>query len=414
MIRILLAIFLISSVAVTAEEIETRKTVKKSAAVEFKKDFDARANDVEVETTTVKESSVSQLLEVTTETLAESTTVAEAPLNLLELSPSTSASPVVVTVEEIEITSAATENFSSSTENSLSLIENSSESSEDSSELKPDSKPDSIDNNIPSLVQIPKRKVLYINQQQSGKLNVHLELNDVSVIVIPNQKDPQLSLLNLLFKSAQKSKMQNEAKKKEGNVNSLGHHHDEYSQYKHAVRTPDENFVISSPSIPLIESRAPYKVEISSTLAGQQSQPAVDIVPNAHQQSNPAAAGVQQFQPQFARSPIMQLLKPIPFTIQAAPGQVPHNGRIFKRSIDSRLLGIDSEIPTDSENSVNFTEDELTESFFNSLDNDEEFNIVDGHDGSEFVLLGATENCGPGRKRNSYQICVAVDADDMK
>lgn len=170
------------------------------------------------------------------------------------------------------------------------------------------------------------------------------------------------------------------------------HHHDEYSKYKPSLRPTDDSFhhFGSTGMPPFIESRAPYKVDISSTL-GQQL-PAVEITPNAHQQY--AAP------PQIARSPIMQLLKPIPFTIQTAPGHSPHSNRIFKRSIDSRLLGIDDEIPND--------EDELTESIFNSLDKNEEFNGIDRLDGSEFVLLGATENCGPGRRRNSYQICVAV------
>jgi hypothetical protein len=173
------------------------------------------------------------------------------------------------------------------------------------------------------------------------------------------------------------------AKKKEEEMKVEVHHHDEYSKYKPSLRPAVDNFhhIGSTGMPPFIESRAPYKVDISSTL-GQQS-PAVEITPHSQQ---------------IARSPIMQLLKPIPFTIQTAPGQ---SNRIFKRSIDSRLLSIDDEIPSD--------EDELTESIFNSLDKKEEFNGIDRMDGSEFVLLGATENCGPGRRRNSYQICVAVD-----
>jgi hypothetical protein len=365
----LLIFFVIFAVSmISAEELETRKTVKKAAAIDLKNELEARTEEPEVMTIkveVVKETSTAPLTTTTAKvvpTVQDSTTE-----KVAETSPVSSTSQETLAASSTTVAASTTETSES----------NESEGDDNESSSLP-----------------PKRKVLYLNQQQSGRLNVHLELSDVSFIVVPKSKDPQLSLLNLLFKSAQKSNM----KKKEQEMKVEHHSHDEYSKYKHSLRPSDESYQhLGSTVMPFIESRAPYKVDISSTL-GQQSQPAVDIMPNSHQQH----AAPQQFQSQFARSPIMQLLKPIPYTIQTAPGQSPHSNRIFKRSIDSRLLGIDDEIPSD--------EDELTESVFNSLDNHEEdINGIDRFDGSDFVLLGATENCGPGRKRNSYQICVAVD-----
>lgn len=228
-----------------------------------------------------------------------------------------------------------------------------------------------------------RRKILYINQQQHGKFNVNLELNDVSLIIIPNKKDPQLSLLNLLLKSAQKSsnlkKDENhQANKTDEENRKLENNHkttDEYSKYK------NDNFMHPSTNIepyPTVESRvAPYKVDISSTL-GLPSP--VEIIPNANL---------------MARSPSVKVLKPL---IQR-----------FKRSIDTRFYGLNFESPVLSDRSISSDdneEEELAESITNSLENSDKVNSISNTDGREFILLGAVENCGPGRKRNSYQICV--------
>lgn len=400
MLRISFTLIVILAVAFTAaEEIETRKTVKKASAVDAKDLDDPITDSAERQTIqieVIKETTPSASTAVVTQ---ESTT--EKSTTLIE-EPTTKAAVESTTVAEV---------ISSTSEIVSSVSEISQVPEVDSTYESPDSEEDSSPdlNNILPLSETPKRKVIYINQQQNGKLNVHLDLSDVSVIVIPNKNDPQLSLLNLLFKSAQKSNSRNEAKKKEEIANTVDHH-DEYSKYKQSVRVSDETFSLGSPNMPLVESRIPYKVDISSTL-GQHSQPAVEIMPNSHHHLSPSAG--EQFQPQFARAPIMQLLKPLPYAIHAAAGQKPQsNHRIFKRSIDSRLFRVDTEIPNGGENSVNYDDDGLTESIFNSLYSEEDLNAYDHQDESEFILLGASENCGPGRKRNSYQICVSVA--DMK
>lgn len=385
-----LVIFVICALASSlGEEIETRKTVKKAGAIEFKNEVESRTDSAEVMTimvetvheTTPRVSTSSSA--PTTTSSAATTSKPESTTKVLSTSKApvpTKAPPATTTQKVVEI-APTTQASSSTTARPLTS----------SAPFKPpvspgDESPDDgddgvdshdLDNLLPPSQLPPRRKVVYINQQQNGKLNVHLELSDVSVIVIPNQKDPQLSLLNLLMKSAQKSNM----KKKEESVSI--EQLDDYSKYKQSLR--DDNY--RTFGMPFVESRAPYKVDISSTI-GQHSKPGVELPPHANQHSSQAAS---QFQPQFARSPIMQLLRPAP-----AQG----NNRIFKRSIDSR---IDADIPGDD-----YNEDELTESFFNTLQNNENLEGLHEKDESEFVLLGAIENCGPGRQRNSYQICVPV------
>lgn len=398
-------IFVIFALAISAaEEIERKKTVKKSSAVDSKIVPELRTEVPETEATTggvVQESTLALVLgletlasttqQSTTKTAATEVALSSATTHQPSTAPSTTTTKTAV--EETDLSGeAAAANFPTLV---TEVKPDATSTSETDTFVTPDNDgQDSVSsvgsNNVIPLDQNPKRKVVYINQRQNGKLNVQLELSDVSVIVIPNQKDPQLSLLNLLFKSAQKSN-----EKKDENESN-----DQYSKYKlQSVRPVEENYNYGSSNMPLVESRAPYKVDISSTM-GQQSQPAVDISPNGHHHSIPQ----QRFQPQFARSPIMQLLKPIPFTIHPGPGQIPQSNRIFKRSTGSRMLVADDDIPGGGENSVN---DELTESIFNNFDNNDDLNDYGESERSEFVLLGATENCGPGRRRNSYQICIS-------
>ena len=375
------------------EEIETRKTIK--MAVKVKNDIESRTdeplvNTIKDEPSQEVSSQVSMVQEISTTRKDNPTTIKVEPLIDVSSEPSPSSfnseSTISVALE------SSSESITSSTAAQLSNSESLNVSAENPSDESPEDENESESNNVLPLNETPKRKVVYINQQQNGKLNVHLELSDVSVIVIPNQKDPQLSLLSLLLKSAQKSNAQSEMKKKE--VVSTINQPDEYSKY---TRRHEE--YVDASIMPFIESRAPYKVDISSTL-GQ--QPAVEIVPNAHQHSTSSLE--QQFQPQFARSPIMQLLKPSTYVLHSAQDQARPSNRIFKRSIDSRLLK--GELNSDDENYIHYKDDPLIDSNYNLLD-DSEVSDDDIND-SEFILLGATENCGPGRKRNSYQVCVSV------
>lgn len=376
---------MLAAAAGYGEEIQTRKTIKMASAVGVKNEMESRTDEPPVNMLTQGASIVQASTAVEK---AELTTIKVEPITDMSSDSSSSSSFVSESTLPVSLESTS-EPISSSTVLELSNSEGPNVVSPPDESPDDESEPDI--NNIIPLSEAPKRKVVYINQQQNGKLNVHLELSDVSVIVIPNQKDPQLSLLSLLLKSAQKSNAQNEAKKKE--VLPLVDQHIDYSKY---TRRNDEH--VGAGIMPFIESRAPYKVDISSTLV---QQPAVEIVPNSHQYSSDSE---NQFQPQFARSRIMQLLKPASYVLQAASGQAVPSNRIVKRSIDSKLL--DGEITDDAENYVHYKDDILTDSKYNLLDNGDVSD--DDTNDSEFILLGATENCGPGRKRNSYQVCVSV------
>lgn len=261
-------------------------------------------------------------------------------------------------VLQVDYTTITPQHESSSVKNENSTIAG-EETITDSSSTSSASIEDGVEANDSSALSqtTQRKKILYINQQQSGKFNVHLELNDVSLIVIPNRKDPQLSLLNLLLRSAQKSSSlkKNEAYEKNKvttEINQSIHQNDE-------------------PYHPVIESRiAPYKIDISSTLG-------TDI---------------------GSRSSIIKGFKTLPID--------DNHSRIFKRSIDLNFYGanFDSPVLDDKNISNDVEEEQLTESITNSLENNDKL-YGNMENGSEFILLGAEENCGPDRHRNSYQVC---------
>jgi hypothetical protein len=212
------------------------------------------------------------------------------------------------------------------------------------------------------------------------------------IIFVPTKKSSDVTLLDLLVRNAAKNayKKKKDEKVDEDNFKAEQTPKFEYTQFK-------ENSPYYSKAPPAfinpqygnqqynIESRSPYKVDISSTLMHQEPQYEVP-----HQ--NP-----QQplFQPQYGRSPFH-------------PVNVPPQGnfRVY-RSIndnyfDSGNEGLDlpediesNRDPTDSYNRLNIQ----------SIDKIDRFS----DDDSELTLLGATENCGPERKRDSYGVCQFVN-----
>lgn len=347
-------VMLVVATSCSADE-EIKDIVSKLAASEQK--VDSVPTTVAPSTTTMNASPTTKSSVTETSSTSEALNVA-ALEGILEDKTTSTLEPL--TVVSNEPTSVQTVNNSEGTLTS-SFIDNS-----DLNYIKP-------------LSETRRRKIVYVNQQQTGKINVQVDLNDIEIIVIPSNKDPQMSLLGLLLKSAEKSNTRDEIKKSKEIGNS---HHDAYSKNK---QINDESNFFDGVKMPTVKSRAPYQVDISSTI-GEQSQPIVDIMPNAEPN---AMMTEQHFEPQFTRSPIMQLLR------NAASNQKLPSSRIYKRSIGSGLL-------------EDYIDDDLTEPVPNSVDIDEEIVAFNDNNDSEFILLGTIENCGPGRKRNSYQDCVNV------
>lgn len=214
-----------------------------------------------------------------------------------------------------------------------------------------------------------RNNILY-DQRQEGNLNVRLDLENITVIFVPAKKNTQLSLIDLLMKSSHLLQNKNNDKQKSSLKKQ---NQNEYLQYNndepaHHYKQLQNQF---------IESRSPYKVEISSTL----NQATVDISPNAQQNTDPSAIN---FHPQFARS------API---------------RRIKRSIDDTLYATYYDQVKEVGNVSNKFSD--FSKFINTLDRN--IDDVSNESDSDLILIGATEQCGPGSRRDSYGVCQFVN-----
>lgn len=214
------------------------------------------------------------------------------------------------------------------------------------------------------------RKNILYDQRQEGNLNVRLDLENITVIFVPAKKNTQLSLIDLLMKSSHLLQNKNADKQKSSLKKQ---NQNEYLQYNndqpaHHYKQLQNQF---------IESRSPYKVEISSTL----NEATVDISPNAQQNTEATAIN---FHPQFARS------API---------------RRNKRSIDDTLYATYYDQDKDVGNASNKFSD--FSKYINTLDRHIE--DVSNEKDSDLILIGATEQCGPGSRRDSYGVCQFVN-----
>ena len=214
------------------------------------------------------------------------------------------------------------------------------------------------------------RKNILYDQRQEGNLNVRLDLENITVIFVPAKKNTQLSLIDLLMKSSQLLQNKQTGKQK-GSLKKKAQH--EYLQYKNDEPAHDYKQLQNQ----FIESRSPYKVEISSTL----NQGTVDITPNAQQNTDSSA---MNFQPQFARS-----------------SSITRN----KRSIDDTLYATYYDQDRDLSNMNNKFSD--YSKLINTLDRN--VDDVSNESDTDLILIGATEQCGPGSRRDSYGVCQFVN-----
>lgn len=215
------------------------------------------------------------------------------------------------------------------------------------------------------------------------------------IVFVPSKPSSQLSLLELLMKSAARTQGKSSNKKikklqKVHEVQNLQERLSDQQPFEYLQHKQNSPLYHSIPQT-FVESRSPYKVDIDSTL-GHESQ-YMEILPST-------------FQGYTRQSPVLQLLK-----------NMPHQGNYNKgyrnyRSIDDSLYGFSG---GEGVENTDLDEDDLNNTDvneFNSLNTHDTEGISDiGHisdiDGG-FKLLGAVEQCGPDRLRDSYGICQFV------
>lgn len=273
---------------------------------------------------------------------------------------------------------------------------------------------------------IPNRRVVTYDQRQEGQYNIRADLENFMIVLIPQSPAEGLSILDLLTKSATKSN------------NFLKPNLNKKFRPKYRPQEPNQqnfNFINRQPSISLlsgnrgkisdlIEGRTPYKVDLSSGNDFGQihtNQP-VDVLPPPyplayqllkpyHLEAEPNIVQAVKHQQQSYSNPD-KIIKAIKFNYNPSDNlnqfrlsktlnsqsyiDYSHDGLddVFSKTIDLKLVD-------DDDGSQSSEEDNLDSNLLKKFDGDD----IDENPSWEIKLIGSTENCGPGGKRDSYGIC---------
>lgn len=241
---------------------------------------------------------------------------------------------------------------------------------------------------------LDSRSISY-DQRQEGTYNVQANLENFVVLVIPSTQSASLSLLDLLMKS--NLKRQN---LKLLNMKRLKNRANKIQQI--SAKRNENSYPIPSREH-FIEGRTPYHVDISSA----------ELLPSIGQ-----------------REYAMPQVELIDSNAEGNPSNFEVHKRIGKAIVDSNpnaLLSNSVIVVAKKYNNGDISQtgsewDDLsdTENSFDSLNIDNIDRLaadgrtgINGSDGDgwELSLLGATEQCGPDRVRDSYGVCQFVSPD---
>ncbi|XP_065088923.1 uncharacterized protein LOC135710332 isoform X1 [Ochlerotatus camptorhynchus] len=285
------------------------------------------------------------------------------------------------------------------------------------------------------------RKTITFDQRQEGKFNIRADLENFVIVVVPSSPSAGISLLDLLNRSGQK----HQQKKKSGHRKNTKNH---AAQKKVSHLTPEVVVLDESQSHArvaneeFIEGRTPYKVDISSTARSSNSDqpsPIYRVVrPFNFHVEQPTSSNMVHFPepsgnyyPNTVRES-KSLLGPAPCQDEIRTNTVytiltnnNNYGDGAIQDIEDDGTGGDEEV-YDDDNYLMMEQRtylDLPASSFDSLeyprsdvdmmklqlqgDNERDGGGDVGGEW-ELKLLGAQEQCGPDRKRDSYGVCQFV------
>lgn len=315
--------------------------------------------------------------------------------------------------------------------------------------------PEPIAPQIPEVLTPPPRRVITFDQRQEGKYNIRADLENFMIVVIPSSPASGASLLDLLSRTNQKK----------------SHHGGKYSHHKKYLApskptTPEDNNPESSRRVPtdttedeavrryqtaaakqhFIEGRTPYHVDISSSGELQQPQNRrLDATPMLRRSSlyGRSNSPVYRLLPTDSADQVMAVL-PIKgnhaVTILGVDGGGDGNtgeaggvagprrlirsltsyvnqNEVYHNSVVNRGPIDEDSTNNEVESNRGFVDLTDTSNSFDSLNvgNVDRFaGATDDGDGDgwdRLTLLGAQEQCGPDRRRDSYGVCQFVPLD---
>ncbi|XP_062551161.1 uncharacterized protein LOC134216229 [Armigeres subalbatus] len=279
------------------------------------------------------------------------------------------------------------------------------------------------------------RKTITFDQRQEGKFNIRADLENFVIVVVPSSPSAGVSLLDLLNRAGHK----NQQKKKSGHRKNTKNHH---SQKKTSRITPEVVVLDESQSHArvanedFIEGRTPYRVDISGNARNfNQPSPIYRVYrPNNFHVEQPASSSLVHFPEPSGNS--------YHNTVRASKsllGPATYDDEIRTNTVYAILTNNNNygdggiqDVEEDDTGRQNHDDDDnylmmeqqtyldLPDSSFDSLEYPrsdvdmtklqlQEDNERDGGGGEwELKLIGAQEQCGPDRKRDSYGVCQFV------
>ncbi|XP_055545947.1 uncharacterized protein LOC129730553 [Wyeomyia smithii] len=278
------------------------------------------------------------------------------------------------------------------------------------------------------------RKTVTFDQRQEGKFNIRADLENFVIVVVPSSSSAGISLLDLLNRSGQKKQQQ----KKSAHRKGVKHH----SGQKKVQNVTPEVVVLDDVQSQarvvneeFIEGRTPYKVDISSTGRSSNSELPSTIYrvvrPFTVNVEQPTSSNMIRF-PASSGNYVNSIREAKSLPVMSA---TPFDDEIRTNTVFAILTnnnngdgGIDPieatdddddhnnylmmgqrtylDLPASPDSSFVSLEYPLSDVDMTKLQLQED-NEGNG-DGWELKLIGAQEQCGPDRKRDSYGVCQFV------
>lgn len=298
---------------------------------------------------------------------------------------------------------------------------------------------------LPDKLLPPRRQVNY-DQRQDGKYNIRADLENFVILVVPSSSSSGLSLLDF-FRSAQGQKRSKHGHKKYHGASVKAATPAKPSKLDYLRPESEEPRVetVQHAVDDFIEGRTPYRVDISSSEMLQSKKP-IEIIESV--ESSPKSILLRTLLNGQSPMVVVDAAQSVKGNDFPFPTIQPTNSR-FRKSLTIEGMGnnimgnsvlLTSTVTTNGQAhgvAVDDTEDDQSEHEFydltdtsNSFDslnvgnldqlgladpaaiNDNYFNGANPTAPQwQLTLLGAQEQCGPDRKRDSYGICQFVPQD---
>lgn len=313
-------------------------------------------------------------------------------------------------------------------------------------------------NSLPSTLTPPRRMVEY-DQRQDGHYNIRADLENFVILVVPSSAASGANLLDLLTRSQKRNHNKHvqkkyhpqsdkyEEKKSNGKLDYSKAHLAEPVEIIDVPHTVDE----------FIEGRTPYRVDISSTellqpIPANGKVLGTDELMAARRADMSAATVVRAMTPGSGIAMRESITAPVSTGIKGndEPTTIPSinryrksltiegNGNINTNSVlltpfaqeqNQRIRDSGADIDVDGEQyqAVDVNEHRLRPEFFDLTDTSNSFDSLNvgnldlatgnpngssnDDDHWQLELLGAQEQCGPDRRRDSYGVCQFVPSD---